>query len=525
MFSQVPPAVKMVVETLLDQIGLIWASTIPAYLRLTGQGDPEEFRLWSSGGGAEYASEIIWKRVVADESRDWCLVWCSLIRSVDSPEGIYLRWSQYASTLSSAKARTRWMQIADYLGITKLLSDPEYLEMLDFDESDGLSERVFSLRDNDHEFERMTEDNQQRYIQLLLDRGSDRPIEDSLRRDSPLLALLFLCHPQVWVSGGLRTALRGIVAEEFPNTPLGSLAAHLSEQLQRDTRRSIDPWKAAVEELEANFGRSLTTIELSCSAASIVSVTERGGGANCLVGESEFDLPVRYRYARRQAKRPSWWSAQFDVIQDESDAQIWLAGIIVWSAPETLVELLPLVQRAMRMLDSASRERFINSIRRAAIRHARTDIKLEDLAAVLSGGECPIDVLTLIASRASRQLCQAISGEILERGRPQRSSVRVVYPVLLERLADPEEDIEALLPSMSFCIAGLIDSTPHVPMWYEIIFKFEARAYHWEDVVKQARIFPPALVHAALNLEARRMSKARRVASVQKIARDEAWFD
>ncbi|CRK56766.1 probable large ATP-binding protein [Alloactinosynnema sp. L-07] len=524
-FSQVPPAVKMVVEALLDDTGMVWASSLKADHRIESylQTETDDFRLWPEGGGAEYARDLIWKRIISDSADDWCMIWCSLMLSVDNRDNIHARWTHHFHSLKSMKARTRWAQVAEFLQLIHRLSAVEYSDLLCIEAERSLGVRALALRGNEEHFRFLLAEHQHAFVKAVLGFGGVRPIEFSRDRNSSLNNLLILSHPYVW-GRQFRMHLAGEISSMAKTSvePFAAPISTLAGSLQGDIEHSLEPWERAIDSLEGIFGRTLTTIELSCTAAAIVSATERGQGASHLVNEESVSLPRRFRYARRQGNKSSWWKAQFERIASLDDAQVWLLGILTWASPSVVIDCLASINRAIGNLGEESRERLIGVLQVSGPRARRDPLPIHRVDELPEVPGLSYDTLLAVGARASDQLRAAVCQYLLPH-LPRRRAAVYVFPFLMEQLFQADLDAEPIIDKLKDCTTGVLDSRQYAPAARHVMSKDSLLLDRIDAVIRHGADLPPVLVNYALTY--RRLLVTASSTPVLRLARKEGWFE
>jgi hypothetical protein len=528
-FSQVPRAVKMVVEALLDDDGLIWISNSAIYPpgRLYHM-ESEEFQLWPGGGGAEYAADIFWDRILSEQNDERSVIWCSLMRSVSSERETLRRWIAQYNDLTTTESRTRWLRVADRLRLTESFGAVDFSRFLEISSSIGLPARALAVRRSPRHFHHLPEDDQKRYIESVLSVGSCRPIEDPVdSEDGELSRFLFLSHPVLWEAC--------LVHGEMMHIPTNSandddevfqrVNGALFEAMHGDLAHSLMPWEAAVAVLDDAFGCSLTSIELACMSAAIRSSKERGKADKGLLNSKDVPLPKRFRYARRQANKLDWWRKQFGDIENQGDVQTLLLGLSTWAAPATVVGVAPLLDDAFRSLPDEACTSLIQVIQAGQSYSKNRDMKISRLGArKLKLDDLSLDTVLLLSARASEDLLEHIVDDLLVERLPNNVISRCVFPVVAGRLSKDDTDVESKLNILKLCAQkSNVDRFPFGGPWRMHFGKKLLREFPYELVIEAGLELPPQLVSIALEAAVR--SSQRKHISVLKLAVSQGWFD
>lgn len=523
-FSQIPLAVNMVVERLLDDDGLVWAANLrPPERHISLGHETDGFELWPDGGGAEYASEIVWNRIQTDFATDWCIVWCSLMTAVAPVAYIRDRWTEYQAQLHSLKARSRWLAIGDALGLMPTVSSVEYPSMLMVDEPRYLSSRAISLRACEQHFQFLRTSEQQHYVRSVLELGSARPIDAVDESPASHAAFLLLSHPALWRSRFSQRARSGMLLKIADRAdPYYTASTTLSHALGGNISGSLEPWEQAVETIEDSFGRNLNTIELSCAAAGIISAAERGRGVTNLIDAEQISLPRRFRFARRQSNRPDWWTQQFDRATSAPDAQTWLMALLSLASGETIMKFLPRLNDVVGIIGDERAERLIDVLE--SRRSPKRSIPARDYAELKSAiGTEPLTLtgMLLLATRATEQFRRSMVDAVATY-LPRPSATRFVFPFLVDDLfASTVHDVVAL-SKLKECTAGVLESAFLDSPAISNLRGSKYRSSEWFAIIRrEAMDLPPLLVHLVTAMESRGRVKAT---PVLKIANAEGWF-
>ncbi|WP_146044323.1 NACHT domain-containing NTPase [Amycolatopsis sp. BJA-103] len=516
-FAQVPSTVKMVVERLLDDAGIIWAANLHTGRYLAN--DVGEFQLWPGGGGAEYASQLIWNRIIADSANDWAYIWCSLIQAVDVTPKIHQKWSEHYRTLKSTKNRTRWAQIADHLRVTSSLTAIEYSSTLQVGTSKQLGERALALRGAEDHFNFLPREEQNLFVQSILGLGSSRPLE-IVSRSSGLSGLLAVTHPQAWIMYGLRDRWHEAMRASVNNDklmPFNDLLQKMALAYSQHSNRELEPWERMVTLLESQFSRNLSSIQISALAAGIVSKDERGQGAHHLIDDELVSLPRRFRYARIRGGKESWWIQQFDRITSSLDAQIWSLALVYWSSSDLIIRLARNLDRAIALIPAEARDKFVGGILTAPFPRRRESVLIDSIP---SSDRLSYSTLMALGERASDRLTADLCLR-LSSGLPKRQIAAFVLPRIVDRV------IRGKLDNESFKILQDCMDAGEPYMMFE---RYGHHVYGQDDpgveilrsALRQGGKYPPSLTGVAFSLH--RRSSTSRAISVDKIATREEWF-
>lgn len=349
-FSQSPKATRKVAKTVFDDIGLDWAVT--GYLDST-RAHGNEILALPPGGGAEALADICWQKLQSATMTERTQMLCRLLRGNSSPQQIAERWYAEYRSLDKSQKFT-WLTIGAHLGVAGQLDDSQcravteneplrpilpslfLMSVKGFDDVPGL-DPVDAFRDwldNPPLFTRplpVPSLTSLTYFVAWL--ASPHTWLESLTRYS-------YSHQYDLVEKGIDKLCRPTRTLELE--PLKRIGRQGLEWFGRDLSQvgNIGIWINACQTLEADFGRTLTSIELGVMAGGIKDAASRGKGASNLL-DRDTALPNRMRYARRPSCNAEWWLEQCPSGQDPYDAATWCMAAAAWTKTETLLEISP----------------------------------------------------------------------------------------------------------------------------------------------------------------------------------------
>ncbi|MBK1785987.1 NACHT domain-containing protein [Prauserella cavernicola] len=528
-FAQEPRAVKLLVDRLFDPVGMAWlsqASKRDFFGAIPGQ---DYFSLSPDGGGAELASEILWMQISSIYKGDWTAHLCALLRSIEQPDNICSRWENRWKTLKTQEERTEWIEVAGWLGVASQIGAHRIHEILDNSRMDyDLAERRIQVCAMAPDMlEDLSTDKLDAFIRDYLNAGII--LEFLPPYINTIGTFLATVNPNFWRFIQRQNIMRDFTEQMSQHWHHSTSEAHnqltrisdeIFSNMQQNLNKSIEPWDSSIETIENRFGRTLTSVELACMSASVVSSRFRGTGAADLFEEAT-PLSSRMRYARRQQNNVKFWQTNLDRADTNEATVLWLCCAISWMSTDTMLRMLPSFDHAFNHIDLHMHRRLIQFARRAQgfskvaqrtfDRERATELPIVSTPSYL-----------LAYSRASKEARRVIFERFLEESNALDLVLPQALPMLIEELFNKERS-HHLLDYMKNPCHRLVSQSFDEPVDIRRgRGTFRVGAFPLEEVLEDIEKFPATVTAVAFAVSDKR---ERKPTPVLKIAEREQWFE
>ncbi|GHF84137.1 hypothetical protein GCM10017566_67690 [Amycolatopsis bartoniae] len=529
-FSQSPKAARMVVDALFTKQGMAWAASV---IRnpVIDMFENSSFYLPVGSGGADRAQEILQSEIVRHLSTDRLEPLCALLESVSEPESLR-RFVDGNPSFREGNGRkdARWVLIRGLLSANDTDSMERFEEVVGKLNRIELAKllRVMTLSYAES-MDGMQAGAWREAMCRILDLGTIRP--PSMHPDCPSALLLLRAHPTVWIDdlrhGRSATRMFGSrLSGEASSRDLnegGRRALEIFTEIEEYldggmARTSLAPWVHCVDTLEREFGRSWSTITISCEAAAIVSPKERAKGVTSLFDE-DASLPKRFRMIRWKGNDAQWWANEYEQCSTIADRRIWLTGVCVWTSPDVFAQLLPRIEDALAALDSSDAWILLNTMNSAYSYSKLLSKRLQTHQVLTSLRGRSVAVLLLTIRRSDKATQLQIIDDFFSDYVQDGIVAHEILPLVGDRFLFDGESNLMDLETLKAC--ARFGSLLPYGGWEFGVDRRKLRKIPARTILENSDILPLSIVGPAFDAVDYAAPKAK---AVLRIANQESWF-